>query len=111
MDPNFLNLAIGLLILIVANIVLGSSDAIFNQKFDTVKFFKGIGKGILVSGSMVGLYFAGTLNPEIIAIDVGGQQLTILSAINMVVLGGYYIYARQVFEKLAGILGTKKIED
>lgn len=111
MDQAFLNLTIGLLILIVANIVLGSTDAIFNQKFDVVRFFKGIGKGVLVAGSMVGIYYAGTLNPDIIAVDIGGQQLTILSAINIVVLGAYYLYAKQVFEKLTAILGSKKLED
>lgn len=107
MDKAFLNLAGGLLVLIISNILLGSVDALLNKTFNTVAFFKGVGKGTIIILATAGVYFAGTLNPDIVAITLGGQELTILSAINLLILTGYFFYAKQVLEKLAVIFKFK----
>lgn len=106
-DQAFLNLAIGLLILIGVNIVLGSINAIFEKAFDFGKFFKGIGKGVVITGCFIAVYYAGAINPDIIAVNVNGQELTILAAIYATVLLGYYFYAKQVIEKLATLINAK----
>lgn len=109
-DPAFVNLAIGLMILVVSNIILGSLNAIFEKEFDLRFFLKGLEKGLLVSAVMFGIYVAGALNPNVIAIDLGGQSLTLISAINALVLAAWLFYGRQVFEKLGKILNVKEIE-
>lgn len=109
-DPAFINLSIGLMILIAANIVLGSLNALFESTFNWGQFFKGIAKAAIIAVVMVGVYFAGALNPDIVAVDVGGQSLTVLSAISAVVLGGYFFYAKQVIDKLIIILNANKVK-
>jgi hypothetical protein len=106
-DTAFINLAFGLLILIIVNIVLGSIGAIFSKKFDFRFFLKGIGKAIIVIAATIAIYFVGVLNPEIVAIDLGGEQLTVISATHTVVLGAWFLYGKQVFEKLTNILVAK----
>ncbi len=109
-DAAFINLAFGLLILIGANILLGSMNAIFDGDFDIKTFFTGFLKGILVTVCAVGLYFAGMLNPDLVAVNVGGEELNILTAVNAAVLAGYYLYARQVFNKLSYMLSNATLE-
>ncbi len=109
-DPAFVHLAFGLLILIGANILLGSTNAIFDGNFDAKTFFTGFLKGALVTACAVGLYFAGMLNPDLVAVNVGGEELNILTAVNAAVLAGYYLYARQVFNKLSYMLSNATLE-
>lgn len=104
MDIGTLYLAIGLIILIIVNIVLGSLNALFVDEFDRRKFFIGLAKGAIVVLCFAATYLVGYLNPTIIAVEVNGTEVGVLTAVYLVVLAGYYYYAKQVLEKLAAII-------
>lgn len=104
MDIGFLYLAIGLLILIIVNIVLGSLNALFVNTFDRKKFLVGLVKGAIVVICFAATYLVGYLNPNIIAVNVNGTDVGVLTAVYLVVLAGYYYYAKQVIEKLSAII-------
>ena len=104
MDVETLYLAVGLIILIITNIVLGSLNALFTNEFDRQKFFRGLAKGSIVVLCFIATYFVGFLNPNIIAININGIEVNVLTGVYFIVLSGYYFYAKQVFDKLSNIV-------
>lgn len=97
-------LGLGLMILIVVNIVLGSLSAIFQNEFCPIKLRRGIIKAGIVAVCFAATYLVGYLNPNIVAVEVNGVQVSVKTGIDLVVLVGYYHYAKQVIEKLADII-------
>ena len=74
MTASVIHLAIGLVLLVAVNIVLGSMNALFDGTFDKVKLRNGIIKGIIVAACFIAFYMAGWLNPDIIAIDIAAGR-------------------------------------
>lgn len=105
-DFQMLYLAIGLLGLILINVLIGSINGFLERKFDKKKFIDGLIKGSVVCVSFVGVYFIGILNPSI-AIEIGDQQLTLLMAVNIVLLSGFGWYGKEVLTKLATFVNAK----
>jgi hypothetical protein len=99
-----IRLAAGLIILIVVNIVLGSLSAMFHDSFNSKKFIQGFTKAGIVIVCFAATYLVGYMNPGIVAIEVNGVQVTVMTGIYLIVLVGYYHYAKQVFEKLVAIV-------
>lgn len=50
---------------------------------------------------------AGYLNPDIIAIDVDGQTVNLMTASNLALLTAYVLYAKDVFVKLKNLILSK----
>ncbi len=105
-DFQMLNLGIGLIILVCTNILLGSINSLLERKFDKEKFISGLIKGVIVSISFIAVYFVGILNPNI-SIDVVGQQLTLIMAVNVILFGGFGWYGIEVLSKLASFVKAK----
>jgi|GEM_PF-737718 len=97
-------LGLGLMILIAVNIVLGSLSAIFQNEFCPIKLRQGIIKAGIVAICFAATYLVGFLNPNIVAVEVNGVQVSVKTGIDLVVLVGYYHYAKQVLEKLTDII-------
>ena len=66
MTTSIIHLAVGLVLLVAVNIVLGGLNALFDGSFDKVKLRNGIIKGIIVAACFIAFYMAGWLNPDII---------------------------------------------
>ena len=105
-DFQMLNLGIGLAILIVINILLGSINSLLQRTFEKEKFISGLIKGSIVTVSFLGVYAVGILNPTI-SLDIAGQQLTLLMAVNVILIGGFSYYGFEVVSKLASFVGAK----
>jgi hypothetical protein len=97
-------LALGLIILIIVNIVLGSLSALFQNTYCRKKLLCGLIKAGIVLVCFAGTYLVGYLNPGIVAVEVDGVEVTVMTGIQLVVLVGYYHYAKQVIEKLTAIV-------
>lgn len=111
MDLIF-RLGIALVILICANILLGSFNSWFSEQFDKQKFWKGVKKGIAVIMIFTAVYFAGWLVPEMQAAIIGGETVNLTTAMFYVVLAGFLWYAKEVLTKLAALIGGKiRIEE
>lgn len=104
-------LAIGLIILIAVNIILGSLAAIFGSEFDWKKFRTGIYKGGIVFLCLALVYLAGWLNQTIIAFEVGGQTVNLMQATYLIVLASYTYYGANVLTKFTKILTNKTATD
>ena len=105
---GFLRVLFGLLLVIGANIPLGSIGAILDGTFDIDRFRKGAFKGGVVMASILAVYIAGRLNPDLLVIDAGGETLNLMSAINVLLLCCYTAYGIDVMKKLRDILLQNK---
>ena len=62
MTTSIIHLAVGLVLLVAVNIVLGSLNALFDGSFDKVKLRNGIIKGIIVAACFIAFYMAGSVS-------------------------------------------------
>ena len=53
------------------------------------------------------IYMSGYLNPDIIAIEVDGQTVNLMTAANLALLTAYALYAKDVFLKLKDMILSK----
>jgi len=95
-----LYLAIGLIILIIVNIVLGSLSAMFAGDFDWKRFRTGVYKGGIIFLCLALIYLAGFLNQDVIAFEVSGQAVNLMQAVYLIVFTGYVYYGKNDVEKL-----------
>lgn len=59
MEQTIIRLAIGLVLLVAVNVVLGSLNALFDGTFDRIKCRNGVIKGIIIAACFVAFYVAG----------------------------------------------------
>jgi len=112
MDYSIFNLGLSLLILATINIVLGSVSGIFNQQFDKTKFLKGIVKALIVVLSFVAVIYVGSLNPNILMVNVDGNQVNLSNATYLLMMSGYLYYGKNVLIKLSSFVSGKyKIDE
>ena len=58
MEQTIIRLAIGLVLLVAVNVVLGSLNALFDGTFDRIKCRNGVIKGIIIAACFVAFYVA-----------------------------------------------------
>lgn len=107
MDITTLKLAAGLLLLIAANVILGSADAIIGGQFDKTKCWRGALKGLFIFLAFMLTYIAGFLNPQIVVVAIDGKSVDLLAAVVLIIIAGYAWYAKEVLVKLASIIKAK----
>lgn len=106
LDMTVVKLAAGLLLLIAANIALGSINAIIAGTWDLVKFRNGCIKGLVVAIALLAVYMAGFLNPDLMVVDVDGQKVNLMTAVTLTMLAAFTVYAVDVIKKLKDMLTT-----
>lgn len=74
LDMTIIRLAAGLVLLIAANIALGSINAIIDGEWDQTKFRNGCIKSAVVAAALVAVYFAGYLNPDLMVSCGSGRS-------------------------------------
>lgn len=97
---QFIVFSIVLALVMIANIVLGAVKSKLASLFDKNKLKDGIVKSVAVWGSMVLLYIAGTIKPDMAAITINDQTLTIHSAIIIIFTGAIAKYGTDSIIKL-----------
>ena len=106
LDMTTIRLAAGLILVILANIALGSTGAIIKGDWDKVKFRNGCIKGGVVAVALIAVYFAGYLNPNLMVVDIDGQTVNLMTAVSLVMLAAFTAYAVDVIKKLKDMLTT-----
>ena len=106
LDMTIIRLAAGLVLLIAANIALGSINAIIDGEWDQTKFRNGCIKSAVVAVALVAVYFAGYLNPDLMVVEVDGQTVNLMTAVSLVMLAAFTAYAVDVIGKLKDMLLT-----
>lgn len=102
-----LRVALALVLLIAANILLGSGDAWISGQFDKAKCVRGLWKGLIVAAAFVLTYCAGLLNPTALVVNIGGMDVSLVAAVSLVIWGGVLWYAKEVLTKLAAIIQAR----
>lgn len=74
LDMTIIRLAAGLVLLIAANIALGSINAIIAGEWDRAKFRNGCIKSAVVAMALIAVYFSGYLNPDLMVVEVDGRS-------------------------------------
>jgi len=100
MDIAMLNIVVGLLIFMGVNVLLGSVNSIFSKTFDYKKCLKGIAKAVVIVGCYYAVYYAGTLNQDIMILKINEVDVNIVTAIYMTSVVGFIAYGKQIIEKL-----------
>lgn len=101
------NLAIGVIILMVVNITLGAINSILNGEYNKDKLLKGVYKAILIIACTIGVYYAGYLNPDIVAVDIDGTKVNLLTGIYSMLFGAFVIYGAKDIKKLTELIMPK----
>lgn len=105
-DLTIVRVGLGLVLLIAANIGLGSTGAIIGGTWDRVKFRNGCIKGGIVALALVAVWFAGYLNPDLFVAEADGQQVNLMAAVYVAMLAAFAAYAVDVIKKLKDMLTT-----
>lgn len=106
-DMETLRLGVGLIIFMAVNIILGSLGSLFTQTFNHKILLQGIIKAVIVVFCFVAIYVAGVLNTEIVVININGEEVTVLTAIYFLILGGFVHYVKEVVLKLKNMINSK----
>lgn len=98
------NIIIGLISIMLSDIVLGLSIAKFRNEIDRNIILESIFKMgvILVSSSLV--YLCGYLNPEILAINMGGVNVSLIDALKMIYIGAIMFYGYRCIKEISILL-------
>lgn len=105
-DMDAFKLGAGLLLLIIANIALGSTEAIIAGKWDKVKFRNGCIRGGIVALAIAAVWVAGWMNPTLLVVEADGQSVNLMSAVVLIMLAAFAAYAVDICRKLRMILTT-----
>ena len=106
LNMTVVHLAAGLVLLILANIALGSINAFIDGDWDKVKFKNGCIKSAVIAFALVAVYLAGFLNPDLMVVDVDGQTVNLMTAVTLTMLAAFTAYAVDVIKKLKALLTT-----
>ena len=102
-----LKIVSGLVCVMVANILLGTSIATLKKDFNKEKFLNGIIKCLLVVIAILLMYLCSYLNPEIMVANINGQEVNLISGMEVLFIAGIVFYGFQCLVKLKDLLQLK----
>ncbi|TCX51913.1 MULTISPECIES: hypothetical protein [unclassified Dehalobacter] len=106
-DIVLVKIALSLVLLICANILLGSMNAILARQFDKTKFVNGLLKGLVVALAILLVYVAGLLVPNIVIMQIDGQDVTLVMALSMLLVASLLFYGKENIGKIASFINAK----
>jgi len=107
MEVTVLQLTAGLVCVMAANILLGTTAAMLAGEFNREKFADGLRKILPVLGGLGLMFAAAKLNGEVVVLDTGVGSLTLMDGLHMVLLAGFGFYGAQALEKLCRVIGLR----
>lgn len=102
-----LNLFIGLVATMLANVLLGMTLAKLKQNFNKKKFLEGLVKVISILLGIGLMYLTSYLNPDILVANINGTNVNLINAIKLLFMAGIIMYGSQDLIKLKDILKLK----
>ena len=101
------NIIFGLLCVMIANILLGSSIAKLKKEWNREKFIEGIFKMIFILLGCILMYICSCLNPNILVVNLDGNNLNLIDGMNTLFESGIVLYGFKDIIKLKDILSVK----
>lgn len=102
-----LNLFIGLVSTMVANVLLGMTLAKLKQTFNKKKMLEGLVKIVSILAGVGLMYLTSYLNPDILVANINGTNVNLIDAIKLLFMAGIIMYGSQDLIKLKDILKLK----
>ncbi len=102
-----LNLFIGLVATMLANILLGMTLAKLKQTFNKKKMLEGLVKVVSILSGIGLMYLTSYLNPDILVANINGTNVNLIDAVKMLFMAGIVMYGSQDLIKLKDILKLK----
>lgn len=102
-----LNLFIGLLATMLANVLLGLTLSKLKQNFSKKKFLEGLVKVVSILSGIGLMYLTSYLNPDILVANINGTNVNLIDAIKLLFMAGIIMYGSQDLIKLKDILKLK----
>lgn len=102
-----LNLFIGLVATMLANVLLGMTLAKLKQSFNKKKFLEGLVKIVSILGGVGLMYLTSYLNPDILVANINGTNVNLIDSIKLLFMAGIVMYGSQDLIKLKDILKLK----
>lgn len=102
-----LNLFIGLVATMLANVLLGMTLAKLKQTFNKKKLLEGLVKVISILLGIGLMYLTSYLNPNILVANINGTNVNLIDAIKLLFVAGIVMYGSQDLTKLKDILKLK----
>lgn len=102
-----LNLFIGLVATMLANILLGMTLAKLKQTFNKKKMLEGLVKVVSILSGIGLMYLTSYLNPDILVANINGTNVNLIDAIKLLFMAGIIMYGSQDLIKLKDILKLK----
>ena len=102
-----LDLFIGLVATMLANILLGMTLAKLKQTFNKKKMLEGLVKVVSILSGIGLMYLTSYLNPDILVANINGTNVNLIDAIKLLFMAGIIMYGSQDLIKLKDILKLK----
>lgn len=107
---HLLLLVTALVMLMGANVILGSIIAGLKKTFDKEVLKDGIKKAVAIAVAFVMVYIAGLCLPDIKLVEYKEEVLTIIDALDTSFLVGIGVYAGKVFKNIFTLFTVKTSE-
>lgn len=102
-----INLSIGLISVMIANVIMGVTLAKLKSKFSKKKCLEGVVKILSIVISILLMYLCSYLNKDIMVASINGMNMNLIDAIELLFTAGIVYYGSQDLIKLKDILQVK----
>lgn len=99
-----LNITLGLVSTMIANILLGASLAKLEKEFSKQKLLSGSFKFLCIAIGIGLMYVCSYLNPDILVVSINNTNVNFIEAMKLIFASGIAYYGAQDINKLVKIL-------
>ena len=102
-------IVIGLVCVMLANVLFGSSLAKIKQEFEKKRFWNGFYKVIMIIIGVILMCVTAYFNPDILMISINNTNLNLKDAMETIIIAGIAMYGAMDLKKIAELIGVSTI--
>ena len=102
-------IVIGLICVMLANVLFGSSLAKVKQEFEKKRFWNGFYKVIMIIVGVILMCVTAYFNPDILMISINNTNLNLKDGMETIIIAGIAMYGAMDLKKIAQLIGVSTI--
>lgn len=102
-------IVIGLICVMLANVLFGSSLAKVKQEFEKKRFWNGFYKVITIIIGVILMCVTAYFNPNILMISINDTNLNLKDGMETIIIAGIAMYGAMDLKKIAQLIGVSTI--
>lgn len=102
-------IVIGLICVMLANVLFGSSLAKVKQEFEKKRFWNGFYKVIMITIGVILMCITAYFNPNILMISINDTNLNLKDGMETIIIAGIAMYGAMDLKKIAQLIGVSTI--